>query len=171
MNRTMTLIALLLVAACGPAEDMRQASDAHGRATDMEAPVGPHGGRLLEDGDFALELALVETGVPPEYRAWATSDGVAVSPGELDLAVTLTRLDGRLEALGFEPSGDFLRGDSTIDEPHSFVVNVEARYRGRIFSWQFDSFEGRTQIAPNIAAEAGIAVETAGYDTQIHAYG
>ena len=36
-----------------------------------EAQTGAHGGRLLEDGDFAIELAIFEQGVPPEYRAWA----------------------------------------------------------------------------------------------------
>ena len=110
MNRTMTLIALLLLAACGPAADMHQATDEHGHAAEAEPETGPHGGRLLEDGDFALELAIFETGVPPEYRAWATSDGMSVSPGDVDLDVTLTRSNCSVsicvadDGVGFEPT-------------------------------------------------------------------
>ena len=41
---------------------------------------GPNNGRLLRDGDFVVELAIVETGVPPEFRAWVTDGGRAVDP-------------------------------------------------------------------------------------------
>ncbi|MDJ0938310.1 MAG: efflux RND transporter periplasmic adaptor subunit [Woeseiaceae bacterium] len=162
MNRTMILFALLLLAACGPADDMRQSTDAHGDAAEAEPETGPHGGRLLEDGGFALELALFEAGLPPEYRAWATSDGEPVPPGDIDLTVTLTRLGGVTDEIGFGPSADFLRGDSVVYEPHSFVVSVEARRNGRTHRWQYESFDGRTRIAPDIAEEAGIVVEKAG---------
>ena len=162
MNRTMTLLVLLCLAACGPAEDRHQATDEHGHAAEAEPEMGPHGGRLLEDGNFALELAIFETGVPPELRAWATIDGVPVSPGDVDLAVTLTRLGGMTDEIGFEAGRGFLRGNTVVYEPHSFVVAVEARHQGRNHWWQYENFDGRTQIAPDIAEEAGIVVETAG---------
>ncbi len=158
---TLTLLALLL-AACGPADDMREATDAHGRTAEAEPAMGPHGGRLLDDGAFALELAIFETGLPPEYRAWATSGGAPVSPGDVDLTLTLTRLGGITDEVGFVPSGEFLRSVTTVPEPHSFVVAVEARHQGRTYRWQYDNFDGRTQIAPGIAADAGIVVEIAG---------
>ena len=46
--------------------------DEHGDHDDhAEAvPKGPHGGRLLTEDKFALELAIYEQGVPPEFRAW-----------------------------------------------------------------------------------------------------
>lgn len=162
MKRTMTLLAVLLLVACGPVEDLHQASGEHGDEAGGEAETGPHGGRLLEDGDFALELAIFESGVPPEYRAWATSGGKPVSPGDVGLEVTLTRLGGDTDEIGFEPSGDFLRGDTVVYEPHSFVVSVEARRDGRTHRWQYEAYEGRTRIAPDIAEEAGIVVEMAG---------
>ena len=40
-------------------------ADAHQQA---EAVTGPNGGRLLVDGAFAVELAIFEAGVPPEFR-------------------------------------------------------------------------------------------------------
>ncbi len=54
---------------------------------------GPNGGRMLRDGDFAVELAVFETGVPPEFRAWVTEDGTPVDLGRVDLTVELERLD------------------------------------------------------------------------------
>ena len=162
MNRTITILALLILAACGQVDDLQQATDEHGHSAETEPETGPHGGRLLEDGDFALELTIFETGVPPEYRVWATRDGIPVTPEDVDLAVTLTRLGGVTNEIGFEPSGEFLRGDTVVYEPHSFVVSVEARHAGRTHRWQYENFEGRTRIAADIAEEAGIVVETAG---------
>lgn len=162
MNRTMKLFALLLLAACSPTEDMHEATDERSYSAEAEPETGQHGGRLLEDGDIALELALLESGLSPEYRAWASIDGAPVSPGDVGLAVTLTRLDGTTTKIGFVVERDSLRGDKVVSEPHSFDVSVELRHEGRTYRWQYEEAEGRTQIAPEIAEEAGIVVETAG---------
>ncbi|HEX4974638.1 MAG TPA: hypothetical protein VFV48_02020, partial [Pseudomonadales bacterium] len=53
---------------------------------------GLHNGRLLEDGDFSVELAIFEKGQPPQYRAWATYQGKALPPSQWQLSVSLTRL-------------------------------------------------------------------------------
>ena len=99
----------------------------HGEASGAEPAKGPHGGRLLIDGDFALELSIFETGVPPEFRVWVTHLVMPVSPNEVDLHVTLTRLGDRKDEIGFAVQDDFLRGDTVIYEPHSFMVSIDAR--------------------------------------------
>lgn len=96
----------------------------HGKADEVEPAKGSHGGRLLIDGDFALELAIFETGVPPEFRAWSTQAGTPVGPDDVDLHVTLTRLGGVKDEIGFAVKDGFLRGDTVIHEPHSFVVTI-----------------------------------------------
>lgn len=123
---------------------------------------GPNGGRLLEDADFAIELSIFESGVPPEYRAWAYQEGTPVAPGAVDLNVTLTRLGDVRDNIDFAPEGQYLRGDTVIYEPHSFLVNVEAEYQGQDHQWEFESIEGRTTIAPAMANAFGIETETAG---------
>jgi cobalt-zinc-cadmium efflux system membrane fusion protein len=122
---------------------------------------GPHGGRLLVNGDFALELAIFERGVPPEYRAWATVGGEPVAPGDVDLVVELHRFGGRVDRIGFAPAGDFLRGDRTVDEPHSFEVKVVARRGGEEHHFDFTSLEGRTEVGSEAARASGITVGTA----------
>lgn len=156
--------ALLLVAACG-SPDNAPTVDTHDNGAEAEPAKGPHRGRLLEDGGFAVELAIFETGVPPEFRVWVTDDGAPVAPDDVELQVTLTRLGNVRDEINFAPRQDFLRGDTVVYEPHSFVVTVDAQYGNRSFQWQYDNFEGRTRIANDIAAAAGIVVETAGPTT------
>ena len=123
---------------------------------------GPNNGILLRDDDFVLELAIFETGVPPEYRAWATANNQPVDPDELDLNVQLTRLGGVVDDIDFVPTGDALRGDMVIYEPHSFSVSVTASYNGNTYRWSYDSFEGRTTIEPAVADALGIETDIAG---------
>ena len=160
MNKTLILSAILLpvLVACGeaPTEDMGAAMETE----DYER--GPNNGRMLRDGDFAIELAIVEAGVPPEFRAWATVGSQAVDPRGVNLNVTLTRLGNRIDEHDFRAQGDFLRGSSLVYEPHSFAVSVEAVHDRRSYRWDYDSFEGRTQISPEMAESFGLETETAG---------
>lgn len=79
MNKLLPLCLLLSLAACDGAESPADAAPkaAGGHEAPAAEPVkGPHRGVMLNDGPFAIELAVFETNVPPEYRAWPTLDGV-----------------------------------------------------------------------------------------------
>ena len=161
MRKIHTLIALTLaLAACDATPPATEE-----RAEEAEAARGPNGGRLLADGDFELELAIFEAGVPPEFHAWATSGGAPVEPRDVDLTVELGRLGGQTDRIGFTPQGDFLRGNSTVHEPHSFDVTVVARHAGREHRFEYESYEGRTSIAADVARAAGIGTAVAGPGT------
>ncbi len=167
MNRLLSVMMLALAFAmsgCNGAHDGVEHGHGHGHGADaeMEVPKGPHRGRMLEDGDFALELAIFETGVPPEFRVWATLGGKPVTPQAVDLKITLTRLGDVKDEITFAPQEDFLRGDMEVYEPHSFIVTAEANYEGKAYRWQYDNFEGRTQIGADIAAAFGLETATAG---------
>ncbi len=136
----------------------------HGEHSDEEAESakGPHGGRLLEDGKFALEVTIFETGVDPQYRVYPTLDGEPVDPSAVDLTVTLSRLGGKQDKFRFAPESDYLKGDGIVTEPHSFDVAVSASHARKTHSWAYESYEGRTTIADAVAAEAGVLTEPAG---------
>ncbi|UUA71657.1 efflux RND transporter periplasmic adaptor subunit [Cellvibrio sp. QJXJ] len=161
-------LALVVVTACGLSACSDSGSNAnagHGDGHTAEAPAvekGEHNGRLLHDKNFTLELAIFETGVPPEYRAWALVDGKPIAPAEFSLQVRLTRLGNKIDTINFAPQGDALRGDSVIYEPHSFIVTVEATHKGNQHRWEYESFEGRTRIEPAVAEALEIATEIAG---------
>jgi cobalt-zinc-cadmium efflux system membrane fusion protein len=157
------LFLTLSVTACDNLSQVPRAHNDHGDDAEMTEPAkGPHGGRLLIDGNFVIELAIFETGVPPEYRAWVSWNDAPVNLSDIDLQVELTRLGNRIDNIGFTQQGDFLRGDTVIYEPHSFAVSVKAGYQGKIYGWQFDSIEGRTQIGIDVADAFGLETMEAG---------
>jgi len=169
------LAATLWMAGCGaPGANGNGHSHPRHDGDEEDPPRGPRGGRLLVDGDFSLELAIFETGAPPEYRAWAMRNGVGISPADVELSMTLSRLGGVKDEIAFFPQDDFLRGDAVIYEPHSFEVDVVARHDGTARQWRYDNFEGRTRIDPEIAEAFGLKIESAGPATireTIGAYG
>tara|TARA_R110000796_G_scaffold252318_1_gene386066 strand:+ start:3339 stop:4592 length:1254 start_codon:yes stop_codon:yes gene_type:complete len=124
-----------------------------------EPEKGPHNGRMLREESFALELAIFETGVPPEFRVWLTDNKEPINPEDVELTVTLTRLGNVIDDIKFTPQSDFLRGNMEIYEPHSFIVTVNANYQGKTYRWQYDNLEGRTKIEPAVAD--AMAIETA----------
>jgi len=130
-----------------------------------EVQKGPNNGRLLIDDDFIVELAIFEKGVPPEFRVWVTKDGELLAPEQVELTVVLSRLGGVEDHINFKPQNDFLRGDMEIYEPHSFQVSVTAKYQGQTHTWQYDNFEGRTEIEPKVAEALEIGISTAGSET------
>ncbi|MES2883829.1 MAG: HlyD family efflux transporter periplasmic adaptor subunit [Pseudomonadota bacterium] len=154
----------MLLAACGGAapEAQTEAAGGHGAPVGAEPVKGPHRGLMLVDGSFAIELAVYETNVPPEYRAWPTLDGKPLPLGEVALTVQVTRLGNQVNTFQFKPEGDFLRGDGVLKEPHSFSLKVTALHAGKTHIWAYDSFEGRSTIAAKVAEEAGIKTELAG---------
>ena len=123
---------------------------------------GPHGGRLLSDGDFKIEVTIYEKGVPPQFRVYAYYKESKVNPEEVNLTIELHRLGGRVDKILFRKEGDYLRGDKVVEEPHSFDVKIFAWYRGKKFKWEYSQFEGRVEMAPEVAATAGIEIKTAG---------
>ena len=158
------LLVLVWAVGCGDLTDHSHDEDAHAHEPE-EMPRGPHGGRYIADGDFALELSIFETGVPPEYRVWAYHKDLPVAPQDVDLKITLTRLGGVQDLIRFAPQEDFLRGDTTVYEPHSFVVAIEANHGGETYRWSYDNFEGRTRINREMAEASGLETELAGSAT------
>jgi len=161
-----------LLASCSNEKHDATHEDNHHEINTIEK--GIHNGRLLHDNDFTLELAIFETGVPPEYRAWAYVNKKPIAVSEINLTVTLTRLGNKIDTIRFTPENGYLRGDSLIYEPHSFVVSIEATHNGIPHRWSYESFEGRTRIDADTVKALGINTEIAGparLRESIEAYG
>lgn len=141
-------------------------ADEHGHGHDEhaeeEGEKGPHGGRLLADGAFALELAIFEQGVPPEFRAWFTNGGKPVAPSAVKLSVELTRPGGVKDTHAFTSEGDYARGTAEVYEPHSFDYAIVAEHEGRTHRWSFAAPEMQATIMADVAQRSGVVVEVAG---------
>jgi cobalt-zinc-cadmium efflux system membrane fusion protein len=145
-----------------PTHDEGHAKGGHGAEQAAEFERGPHRGRLLRDGDFALEITIFEDNVPPQFHLYVYDDDKPLDPKTVQATIQLSRLDGEVNTFNFTPKEDYLDGGATVVEPHSFDVKVEATYDGKAHHWEFSSYEGRVTIAPEAAEAAGIAVEKAG---------
>jgi cobalt-zinc-cadmium efflux system membrane fusion protein len=138
--------------------------DNHDGHDDEEEQVakGPMGGRLLQQDGFAIEITLFEKGIPPEFHVYSYFNDKAIAPVDVSLEIKLARLGGQIDIFNFKPKGGYLRGDGVVTEPHSFDVTVSARYQGKDYQWQFETHEGRVQIANEIAIESQIKTSKAG---------
>ncbi len=174
MKNKKLIIALAVILAGGgywlyPASDKHsgaehgtvKSGDEHG-AAEEEFERGPHNGRLLKKGDFAVEITIFEDGVPPQFRVFAYEDMKPLDPAKVQLTIELSRLDGEVNPFTFTPQDDALMGSATVEEPHSFDVGVKAVYDGKTYEWAFASYEGRTTIKEEIAKDSGLKTEEAG---------
>ncbi len=149
-----------------PAAEAAGGHDEHGGADDKhaeeETAKGPHGGRLLTDGDFTLELAIVEAGIPPEFRAWFTQGGQPTTASAVKLTVELKRPGNVIDRHAFVPEGDYLRSPDEVYEPHSFNYTIVAEHAGRTHRWAFEAPEMQVTIGAEAAARSGVVAEVAG---------
>ncbi len=127
-----------------------------------EPQRGPNGGRLLREGDMAIEVTIFEDGVPPQYRLYAYRGDEPIAANEVNARLRLIRLDGEVNDFSFRPDGLALVGDGVVTEPHSFDVEVSATVAGKAHRWTYDSYEGRVTIPAEVAREAGIETAVAG---------
>lgn len=154
------LLVAAMLTACGGSDPAE--TSAKEAAAGAEYERGPHRGRMLRDGNFAIEVTIFETNVPPQYRLYAYQDNKPIKPSEIDATVELGRLDGEVNRFTFKPENDYLTGSDTVAEPHSFDVKVSASYGGKTYQWAYASYEGRTTIASAVAADASVKVQAAG---------
>lgn len=152
----------ILLSACGgsPAPHSgHDEGDAHGHDHAEQGSEGQHGGRLLEQNGFTVELAMAEDGTPPRYQAWLYRDNKPLPASAGSVQVHLNRLGDIAENHQLQAQSDgSLLSTEVIEEPHSFDVEVVARINGSLLRWKYPSHEGRTQIAAAVAEQAGIRV-------------
>jgi len=134
-------------------------------AADAAPPKGPHGGRLLTDGDFAAEVTIYERGVPPQFRVYCSAAGRPIDPTNVSLTIELHRLGGDRDTFRFTKEQDYLRGDGVVEEPHSFDVVVTAEHAGQTHRWTYPSYEGRVALTPEAIESSGLGTAAAGPET------
>ena len=154
-----SLLALAVgVSACGQGA----AEKAEGEVAAGDYERGPHRGRMLRDGDFALEITLYEEGPEPLFRLYPYVNDKPVDPRQVQAAITLSRLGPKTDRFVFTAENDYLASPGVVFEPHSFDVVVTAAHAGTQHRWAYASYEGRTTIAADAARAGGVTVERVG---------
>ena len=159
----LTALALPLLSSCAenaPGEPHAAASNLGGSE---ERPVkGPHGGRLLEEDGFQVEVTIYERGIPPEFRVYAFESKRPIDPAEVQLTIELSRLGGRVDVIAFRKVNDYLLGGTVVEEPHSFDVKIIAEWKDRTFRMGYSQIEARAELSPEAVQGSGIVVEEVG---------
>ncbi|TPW05079.1 MAG: cobalt-zinc-cadmium resistance protein CzcB [Alphaproteobacteria bacterium] len=154
------LMTLPLAVACSGGESKGGAEHGETAAADYER--GPHRGRMLRNGGFAVEITIFETNVEPQFRVYAYNKDKPLAPSDVQLTMALTRLGDRVDQFTFSPQEDYLLGSGVVTEPHSFDVAVRAVSGSATHNWSYQSYEGRTTISAEQAEAAGVKVGPAG---------
>ncbi|MCA1960627.1 MAG: efflux RND transporter periplasmic adaptor subunit [Desulfomonile sp.] len=123
---------------------------------------GPHGGKVLREGEFELEFVIYEKGATPHIRMYPSYNHKPLDPAEVAVSVELERLGGRVDTFRFKPGNGFLYSEQELEEPHSFIVKVAAEWKGEKFDWEYSQYEDRLTVPADLAAKMGLATETAG---------
>lgn len=131
------------------------------KAEPVKGSKGPHGGRQLSSGNFAVEVTIFEQGVVPEFRVYPFENSKPASLKDSKLLIKINRLGSTAETIHFSAQQDYLRGDKEIIEPHSFAIQVAAEYKGQKYNWEYEQVEGRVRMNDAAAKSAGIQIDTA----------
>lgn len=132
-----------------------------GEHTEAEGEKGSHGGKLLSKDNFSVEITIFEKGVPPEFRVYAYENAKPINLNDVSLNIELERIQSK-NIINFKKQNDYLLGDKVIEEPHSFDVNVNAKWQGKDYSWKYGSYEGRTELNEDMIKKSDIKIERAG---------
>jgi cobalt-zinc-cadmium efflux system membrane fusion protein len=135
------------------------AEDHHEGHQEEAEQKGAHGGKLVKQGDYAIEVTVFERGIPPEMRIFVYQQGKLIDPKMVDLNITLSRLGGKQDLLSFESEKDYLVSQQTVVEPHSFEVAIDAKINGKKLNWHYENFEGRTEISDRLLALSEVKTE------------
>src|SRR3546814_3925141 len=130
-----SLLAVALLAGCGEPSKTNETSEPAAASAAADYERGPHRGRILRDGDFAVEVTLFEDGVDPEFHVYAYRNDKPVAPGAVQLSIELARLGGQVDSFAFTPQEAYLRGGGVVIELNSFDVKVRAVEGGRTHNW------------------------------------
>ena len=126
-----SVLAVLLAACGGASEDTGQGHEAHGEHAE-EVAKGEHGGRLLGQDGYTVELGIAEEGTPPKFQAWLYEGDKPLPPTAGQVEVRVKRLGNLSERHALEPREEgSLLADTIVGvagPPRTFGVSLGYRF-------------------------------------------
>jgi cobalt-zinc-cadmium efflux system membrane fusion protein len=129
-------------------------------AHEEEAPKGPNGGRRFTEGDFGLELKLVEEGGQPRFKAWVYDKDEPAAPAGTEVTVSLTRPGGEQQEIRLTPEAAVLTSPQTVAEPHVFEATVAVTTPKAPYLFTFEQQEGKVDMSDAQIKDANITLDT-----------
>ncbi len=122
--------------------------DVHNHAEMMtESVKGQHGGKLFTDGDYAVEVTIFEQNQAPQFRLYTYLNSKLLAPKESSVELKVSRLGRDAETFTFMPENNYLTSKITVEEPHSFKVDINASHAGKSHEFGYDQVESRVSLS------------------------
>ena len=115
--------------------------------------------KTFSNSSVSLTLRLEDTNKGTYLLAQSTGRLKSLSPNSLN--VTINRIGGRQENIGFETHENGLRSKTSIAEPHSFLAKITLLQGENSFSWDWKKHEARTEIDDVYSSKAGVTTKAA----------
>ena len=145
----------------GHADDKDHADGEH-HGAEAAPQKGPHGGKLFTQGGYGVEVTIFEQGVEPEFRVYTYQDGKPLDPAANQVTVTLERLGRQSQVFTFVKEKDYLKGNTIVEEPHSFKVTIAAQYGNKPYRFTYEQVEARVNMTDWQVKQNGVELLTAG---------
>lgn len=124
-------------------------SHGHGDGHDHKhaSDKGRHGGKVLTEGNFELEVVVYDDGKNSHFRIYPYEKHKPLNPGEVSSTVETERLDTSVRTYTFRPMDNFLVSNEEIEDPKSFFLKVTAKWKGASYEWEYSQYEGRLSMS------------------------
>jgi cobalt-zinc-cadmium efflux system membrane fusion protein len=145
--------------------DAKEKDDGHGHAEEGaghedERPEGPNGGQRFTEGDFGLELLIVEEGDQPRFKAWVYDKDRPASVDGVRVTVSLTRPGGEQQEITLTPRAGVLTSEQAVAEPHVFEATVAVQTAQEPYLFAFSREEGKVHMTEAQIKAASITLDT-----------
>lgn len=144
----------------GESKDPKGSGD--GEAKDGAATKGAKGGKLFVEAGYGLEMTIFETGTEPTFRIYTYKDGKPIAPNLSKVTATVERLGRKPQEFLFAPERDYLTAKGTVEEPHSFTVQILSQYAGKPYIFSYEQIEGRVTLTDAQMKSSGVEVAAVG---------
>ena len=145
-----------------PQKIQNETNDGHDHAEIVSESVkGSHGGKLFTDGIYAVEVTIFEQNQPPQFRLYSYLNGRQLAPKDSTIQLKVSRLGRAVEAFALLPENDYLTSKTTVGEPHSFKVTIDANHAGKAYKFGYDQIEARVSLTQEQLKHNAIEVLTA----------
>ena len=163
MNKTLIALLITQLLTLPFLSSMAMASDDNHEEghEDEHQEKGPHGGFLLTNNALDLELKLTQFAGNTELRIYGFNNNKAVDIKQLDVTINVQRLSEAPQLIRFKAEDDYLVSTVSVNEPHSFKLDVMARYKGAEINYHYEQEEGRTTLSEKAIERAGIKTDIA----------
>lgn len=128
----------------------------HGDDHDEGSAKGKHGGKLVTDGTYSLEIVAPAEGSTAPFRIYVSNEGKPVSPNTVSAAGVLTLANGDKHKLAFVEEKDSFTTAVSLPEPRAYSADFTLTASDKSYKFSFAESEGKIEMQDEQIKTAGI---------------